>query len=283
MSHGSPTLCSRTHYCNLLTDVIDFPLRDAHPLSCRRVYDAVRRLSLDSGHRRRSWRSDHLRPRHLPGDFVTLFTGLPRSTSGISAGFYAAGTTIDFGMFTVFSGSSWALSNGTDPASVTAFSDTDNSLGLCGSIIRQTAPNTWVLNLDDAQSFQVDDDDNDILIQLRVTSKPIAVVPEPATGLCFCRLLLSRMESQTSEGLTPLGLLLEIRSSTLFLCLPAPRRIAEAICCSAITPILSSSSANDYERNLSIAHPPRRILRSIVNIANFRMAICGNLGPTYGW
>jgi len=121
-----------------------------------------------------------------PGDFVALLSGLPNSPSSLDAinvGFFAAGVTIHFGMFTTFSGSGWAFSNSTDQASLVAFSDIDNSLGLGGSIIQQTSNNTWVLHLDDAQSYLVDDDDNDVLIRLAITSKPVSTVPEPSTWI----------------------------------------------------------------------------------------------------
>lgn len=65
-----------------------------------------------------------------PGDFVALLSGLPNSPSSlaaINAGFFAAGATTHFGMFTTFSGSGWAFSNGTDQASLVAFTDTDNA------------------------------------------------------------------------------------------------------------------------------------------------------------
>lgn len=120
-----------------------------------------------------------------PSDFHAYFTGLPNTpstTDAVNVGFFAAGTVIHMGMFTTSSGSSWAFSNETDQASIVAFSDTDNSLGLGGSIIRQTGSSTWVLNLDDAQSYLVDDDDNDVLIRLQVTSQPITTVPEPPSS-----------------------------------------------------------------------------------------------------
>jgi hypothetical protein len=121
-----------------------------------------------------------------PDDFVALLSGLPNSPSSlapINAGFFAAGATTHFGMVTTFSGFSWAFSNGTDQASRVAFTDIDNSLGFGGSIIQQTSANTWALHLDDARSDLVDDDDNDVLIQLRITDQPLASVPEPVTGL----------------------------------------------------------------------------------------------------
>lgn len=126
-----------------------------------------------------------------PSNFVALLSGLPNTPSSLSTinvGFFASGITIHFGMFTTFSGSSgWAFSNGTDQASLVAFSDIDNSLGLGGSIIQQTSNNSWILHLDDAQSYLVDDDDNDVLIRLTITDKPVNTVPEPST----CMLLLS--------------------------------------------------------------------------------------------
>jgi hypothetical protein len=120
-------------------------------------------------------------------DFKSYLRGLPNTPSSLNAinvGFFAAGTTIHFGVFTTFAGGSgWAFSNGADQASLVAFSDGDNSLGLGGSIIGQTGANTWVLHLDDALSFQVDDDDNDVLIRLAITDKPVSSVPEPGTAL----------------------------------------------------------------------------------------------------
>lgn len=122
-----------------------------------------------------------------PSNFVALLSGLPNTPSSLSTinvGFFASGITIHFGMFTTFSGSSgWAFSDGTDQASLVAFSDIDNSLGLGGSIIQQTSNNSWILHLDDAQSYLVDDDDNDVLIRLTITDKPVNTVPEPSTWM----------------------------------------------------------------------------------------------------
>jgi hypothetical protein len=111
-----------------------------------------------------------------PSNFVPLLFGLPNSRPSASvpimAGFFSAGTTIHMGMYTTFAGDSgWAFSNGTDQASIVAFSDIDNSLGLGGSIIQQIGSNTWVLHLDDALSYKYDDDDNDVLIVLRIWPK----------------------------------------------------------------------------------------------------------------
>jgi hypothetical protein len=115
-----------------------------------------------------------------PANFVPFYTGLPNSpnpSGEVLAGLFNSGTTIHFGEFTVFGSlSGFAFSNGTDQASIVAFTDVDNSLGMGGSIIQRTGPQTWLLHLDDAQSYLFDDDDNDVLMQLRV-----APVPEPRT------------------------------------------------------------------------------------------------------
>src|SRR5437667_8407170 len=115
-----------------------------------------------------------------------LYTGLPNNPSPtglVLVGFFSAGTTINFGMFTTFDGTAWAFSNGTDQASIVAFSDIDNSLGLGGSILQKTGSNTWVLHLDDARSAGIDDDDNDVLMELRVSPTKISIVAEPGTWL----------------------------------------------------------------------------------------------------
>jgi hypothetical protein len=117
-----------------------------------------------------------------PSDFIPFYTGLPNNpnpTGGLLVGFFNAGTTIHFGEFTVFGNlSGFAFSDGSDQASIVAFTDVDNSLGMGGSIIQQTGPETWLLHLDDAVSYLFDDDDNDVLMQLRV-----APVPEPRMTL----------------------------------------------------------------------------------------------------
>jgi hypothetical protein len=119
-----------------------------------------------------------------PSNFVPYYSGLPNNPSPIGevlVGLFSLGTTVHFGEFTEFVGQSgYAFSNGTDQASIVAFSDVDNSLGMGGSIIQRTGPNTLLLHLDDALSYLYDDDDNDVLMQVRVAS-----VREPATCVLF--------------------------------------------------------------------------------------------------
>lgn len=107
-----------------------------------------------------------------PTNFVRYYSGLPTNPTPVGEvmiGSFTAGTVINFAMFTQFgSQSGWAFSTGTDRASIVAFTDTDDSLGMGGSITQQTSSTTWLLHLDDALSYLYDDDDNDVLMQIRV-------------------------------------------------------------------------------------------------------------------
>jgi hypothetical protein len=111
-----------------------------------------------------------------PANFTPYLTGLPANPSPSGEVFVRSvnsGETVVFGISTVWGGETkWAFSNGTDPARADAFSDLDNSLHLGGRIMEQTGPNTWVMHLDDA--FSSDDDDNDLLIEVRlVATQPV--------------------------------------------------------------------------------------------------------------
>lgn len=107
-----------------------------------------------------------------PGDFTPYYTGLPNNpnpTGEVYIGYFTEGTTLNFGMYTTFgTQSGWAFSDWNDVPSIVAFLDPDNNLGMNGSIIQQTGPDTWLLHLDDALSYLYDDDDNDVLMQIRI-------------------------------------------------------------------------------------------------------------------
>ena len=107
-----------------------------------------------------------------PTNFVKYYSGLPNNPSPageVLVGSFTKGTLINFGMFTQFgSQSGWAFTTGSTRASVVAFSDVDNSLGMGGKITQKTSSTTWLLHLDDALSYLYDDDDNDVLMQIRI-------------------------------------------------------------------------------------------------------------------
>jgi hypothetical protein len=130
---------------------------------------------------------------------VPIFTGLPNNplpANEVQIGFVPQGTDLNFYEWTVWGDQTgWAFSyDTTSPASRCAFMDTDNSLGLGGSIIVQTSPTTWTLHLDDAMSYQVDDNDADVLIQLRLgqVPEPSSVAILMAGGLTFLCVAASR-------------------------------------------------------------------------------------------
>lgn len=120
-------------------------------------------------------------------DYTSYFTGLPNTPNPnmeIEAGFFLTGTDLDFYQKTPFGESTyWAFSNSTDQGSLCAFSDIDNSLGFGGSVVEQTGSEEWLLHLDDAASLNIDDDDNDVLIQLRLS--PFNPVPIPGAAFLF--------------------------------------------------------------------------------------------------
>jgi hypothetical protein len=105
-----------------------------------------------------------------PSNFTPDYTGLPNDpnpTGQVLIGSFAAGTLIDFGMYSTFgSENGWAFSTGTDQASLVSFADLSNSLGLNHGITQQTTSSTWVLHLDDALSYLYDDDNNDVLMEI---------------------------------------------------------------------------------------------------------------------
>lgn len=107
-----------------------------------------------------------------PGNFVSYYTGLPNNpvpTGGVYIGYFTQGTTLNFGMYTTFGQQAgWAFSSSNDLPSVVAFSDPDNNLGMNGNIIQQLSQYTWLLHLDDALSYLYDDDDNDVLMLIKI-------------------------------------------------------------------------------------------------------------------
>jgi hypothetical protein len=104
-------------------------------------------------------------------DHRAIFTGLPNDPSSsreVQVGHVTGGSRLHIYLKT---GNDWAFSAaGLNRAAVESFWDRDNSLGMSSSIVEKTGPDTWVLHLDDVGSG--DDDDNDVLIQIRL--EPVA-------------------------------------------------------------------------------------------------------------
>jgi hypothetical protein len=98
----------------------------------------------------------------------------------VDAGFFSAGTELDFYQRSTFIELKWAFTSrlATAPTftDLEAFTDRNNSLGLGGGVLSSQRPNTWLLYVDSAGS--VDDDDNDMVI--RMTLHPL---PEPHSGI----------------------------------------------------------------------------------------------------
>jgi hypothetical protein len=107
-----------------------------------------------------------------PDDFTPYYTGLPNNpdpTGEVFIGHFTQGTTLNFGMYTTYGEQEgWAFSVDNDLASVISFSDPDDNLNMNGSIIKQTGEYTWLMYLDDALSYLYDDDDDDVLMQIRI-------------------------------------------------------------------------------------------------------------------
>ncbi|HZZ41954.1 MAG TPA: hypothetical protein VFE58_03390 [Tepidisphaeraceae bacterium] len=117
-------------------------------------------------------------------DFNPLLTGLPATpvpTGEVVVGAFAAGTSVNFGMETAFGGTYFAFSDDTTSASArTAYMDLGNKLGMGGNVVESLGSNEYLLHLDDAASYMIDDNNNDFLIQLRI----VPAVPEP-TAACI--------------------------------------------------------------------------------------------------
>ncbi len=122
-------------------------------------------------------------------NFSPYLTGLPAScpTAEVEVGTVTAGQTVQFGLSTVWNGKVyWASSSGTDQASIVAFTDVCNSLGMGGNIFQQTSATTWVMHLNDAAHYTLSQcEANNILVQLRLAASPPAfgvVLPQFVSG-----------------------------------------------------------------------------------------------------
>jgi hypothetical protein len=107
-----------------------------------------------------------------PSNFVSYLNGLPQSCpdSEVLVGPVTAGQPVEFAMSTLWLGQTyWAFSFNSDQGSKVTFNDVCNSLGMNGNIIQRTSPNTWVMYLNDAAHYTIDQcEAKNIIIQLRL-------------------------------------------------------------------------------------------------------------------
>jgi len=115
-------------------------------------------------------------------EHTAIFTGLPaepQPNKEVKVGFVKAGSELHFYVKTDWGGIRWAFSHDANSkAARVAFGDRDNSLGREGSIVEKTGPTTWLLRLDDAGSVDVDDNDEDVLIEMRLVPAAPPAKPE---------------------------------------------------------------------------------------------------------
>ena len=120
-------------------------------------------------------------------NFVPYLTGLPAACPDkeVSVGTVSAGQTVQLGISTSWNSQTyWAFSSGTDQGSIVAFTDVCNTLGMGGNNIQQTSTTTWIMHLNDAAHYTVDQcEANNILIQLRLaTTSSDPSTPQPVPG-----------------------------------------------------------------------------------------------------
>jgi len=107
----------------------------------------------------------------------------------VNMGYFPAGSGLDFYNLSNYSGTHWAFSSNLDseptPSDLVVFRDTDNSLGYGGTVIETISVDNWILHLDCAASICCDDDDNEMIIRVRVGNVDNGEnpIPEPSTVL----------------------------------------------------------------------------------------------------
>lgn len=114
--------------------------------------------------------------------------GTVAPASIVNMGYFYAGSSLDFYNLSDWQGPLYAFSsnleNSPTLSDLAVFQDTNNSLNLGGSIVKNLGVDVWELYLDDAWSYKYDDDDNEMVIRVWVDQSagpPINPVPEPAT------------------------------------------------------------------------------------------------------
>ena len=123
----------------------------------------------------------------------------------VDKGFLAAGTVLDFYNISDFGGLHFAFSStlglSPSPSDLVVFTDIDNSLGFGGSVVETIGIDDWVLHLDDAASICCDDDDNEMIIRVRIEPAVINI-PEPASfGMFAAGLVMLIMVARRTRWL----------------------------------------------------------------------------------
>lgn len=105
----------------------------------------------------------------------------------VNKGYYWTGSSLDFYNLSDYLGNLFAFSSDLAASPTAAdravFTDTDNSLGLGGSVIETIGDNDWILHLDDAWSYRFDDDDNELVLRVWVDTS--AAAPFRSQGRCY--------------------------------------------------------------------------------------------------
>ncbi len=103
-----------------------------------------------------------------PEDFQPLISDLPKRITGevVELGGFQQGTVIPLAIKTQWGGDSYAFFGREDQGSLGAFTDTDGSLEALGKQVVEPIGERFLMHLDDAASFQIDDNDQDLLIEL---------------------------------------------------------------------------------------------------------------------
>ena len=105
--------------------------------------------------------------------FKPLIGGIPKKPKPgkeVCVGVYAAGGAVPLAIRTNWGGKSYyAFVKGKDRASLVAFSNV-NGKGPAVLTRKKGTKNTWILRVDDAASYRVDDSDDDFVVEIRLES-----------------------------------------------------------------------------------------------------------------
>ncbi len=93
-------------------------------------------------------------------------------SSIVDMGFIPSGSELHFYNISSWYGPQYAFSSNLSGlpsnSDKVVFLDVDNSLGLGGGVIEYLGVDHWMFHLDDAGSWDVDDDDNEMVVRLRI-------------------------------------------------------------------------------------------------------------------